>query len=69
MGNLSNCMGCLSCFYVGPNYIDHNKTGLSHTNLRLILQSLPAVFLGGQLCGVRMGCTPGPDINLTVRKA
>ena len=68
MGNSSNCIGCLSCFYVGSIYTDHNLTGLSHSNSRLNLQGPPTVFLGGQLCGPHMGCPPGPDISLTVQK-
>ena len=44
MGNPLYCMGCLSCFYVDPIYIDHYLTELFYTNLRLMLQSLPTVF-------------------------
>ena len=68
MGNPLNCEACLSIFYVGPIYLDYNQTGLSHTNLRLILQWLPTLFLERQLCGPHMGCPPGLDINLTVQK-
>ena len=43
-----------------PIYIDHYLTGPSHTNLRVILQWLPTVFLGRQLCESR--------INLSIQK-
>ena len=60
MGNPLNCVGCLPCFFVDPIYIEHYLTRLFQTNLRLILQWLPIVFLDGRL--------REPHINLSIHK-
>ena len=69
LGSPPYCMGCLSCFYVDPMYIDHYLTGLFYTNSRLILQWIPTVFVDRQRCGPHTGCPPGPNINLSIQKA